>query len=186
MNKDLTSYVKVYPVFDAAYCADVIKSLEQADWHEHSFNIANTNESVSYENELSVSHSNIAHKQEITTRLWNVIQQYIQELQFEEWYTGWSGYTAIRFNKYDVNTQMRIHCDHIHTIFDGERKGVPVLTVLGALNDGYEGGEFIMWQDTEIKIPPGHVAVFPSNFLYPHKVEPVKSGVRHSYVSWVW
>ena len=60
------------------------------------------------------------------------------------------------------------------------------LTLLGTLNDDYEGGEFVIWGDKEVEIPPGSIAVFPSNFLYPHKVNPVISGVRYSYVSWVW
>ena len=71
-------------------------------------------------------------------------------------------------------------------MFDGERKGIPILSVLGLLNDNYEGGEFIMFDDTEIKFEKGDVLVFPSLFLYTHKVEPVKSGTRYSYISWVW
>ena len=47
-------------------------------------------------------------------------------------------------------------------------------------------GEFIIFDDTEIKFDKGDVLVFPSLFLYPHKVEPVKSGTRYSYISWVW
>jgi len=43
-----------------------------------------------------------------------------------------------------------------------------------------------MWERDEIKLPTGSVLVFPSNFLYPHKVCPVKKGVRYSYVSWVY
>lgn len=37
---------------------------------------------------------------------------------------------------------MRKHYDHIHSIFDGQRKGIPVLSMLGILNNDYEGGEF--------------------------------------------
>ena len=70
-------------------------------------------------------------------------------------------------------------------VFDGEKKGIPILSVLGVLNDDYEGGEFIIFDDTEIKFDKGDVLVFPSLFLYPHKVEPVKSGTRYSYISWV-
>ena len=29
-------------------------------------------------------------------------------------------------------------------MFDGERKGIPILSVLGVLNDDYEGGEFYL------------------------------------------
>jgi len=81
---------------------------------------------------------------------------------------------------------MKLHCDHIHSMFDGERKGVPTLTILGALNDDYEGGELLMFGDYKIDMPAGSVAVFPSNFMFPHEVKPVKKGIRFSYVSWTW
>jgi len=101
-------------------------------------------------------------------------------------YNTWSGFTGVRFNRYDETTEMRNHCDHIHSIFDGERKGIPTLTVLGGLNNEYEGGELVLWEDTKIELPAGSIAVFPSNFLYPHKVDPITSGTRYSFVSWVW
>ena len=56
----------------------------------------------------------------------------------------------------------------------------------GALNDDYEGGEFIMFDDYKIPLKTGDVVIFPSVFLYPHKVEPVKKGTRYTYISWVW
>jgi predicted 2-oxoglutarate/Fe(II)-dependent dioxygenase YbiX len=71
-------------------------------------------------------------------------------------------------------------------MFDGNRKGIPTLSIVGVLNDDYEGGEFIMWQDTEIKLKTGDVLIFPSNFLYPHKVNLVTEGTRYSLVSWTW
>ena len=50
----------------------------------------------------------------------------------------------VRFNKYAENKKMALHADHIHSMFDGERKGIPILSVLGVLNDDYEGGEFVL------------------------------------------
>jgi len=44
----------------------------------------------------------------------------------------------------------------------------------------------IMFKDTQIKMNTGDVVIFPSNFLYPHKVNPVTKGVRYSCVSWAW
>jgi predicted 2-oxoglutarate/Fe(II)-dependent dioxygenase YbiX len=35
-------------------------------------------------------------------------------------------------------------------------------------------------------IPANHILVFPSDFLYPHKVCEVTSGERFSFVSWAW
>jgi predicted 2-oxoglutarate/Fe(II)-dependent dioxygenase YbiX len=71
-------------------------------------------------------------------------------------------------------------------MFDGERKGIPILSCLGLLNDDYEGGEFIMFDDMKIDFKKGDLLIFPSNFLYPHKVQPVTKGTRYSYISWVW
>ena len=81
---------------------------------------------------------------------------------------------------------MQNHSDHIHALFDGERKGVPILSIIGILNDDYEGGEFIMFGDKKINTKKGDLLIFPSNFLYPHEVTPVTRGVRYSYVSWLW
>ena len=78
------------------------------------------------------------------------------------------------------------HCDHIHSLFDGERKGVPILSIVGALNNDYTGGEFIMWNEEKIELPAGSVMIFPSSFLYPHEVRPVITGTRYSFVQWVW
>jgi predicted 2-oxoglutarate/Fe(II)-dependent dioxygenase YbiX len=39
---------------------------------------------------------------------------------------------------------------------------------------------------TNIKLKKGDLLIFPSVFLYPHKVEPVKKGIRYSFISWVW
>ena len=117
--------------------------------------------------------------------IWNAIHNYITDLNFP-WFDCWKAYSEIRFNKYSENTKMAQHCDHIHTLFDGENKGIPILSVLGILNNDYKGGEFIMFEDEEIKLNEGDLLIFPSIFLYPHKVEPVTKGIRYSFISWVW
>ena len=38
----------------------------------------------------------------------------------------------------------------------------------------------------KIDTKKGDLLIFPSNFLYPHKITPITKGVRYSYVSWVW
>jgi predicted 2-oxoglutarate/Fe(II)-dependent dioxygenase YbiX len=54
------------------------------------------------------------------------------------------------------------------------------------MNEDYEGGDFIMWETEKIELPQGSIMIFPSNFMYPHKVTPVTSGTRYSYVSWTY
>ena len=92
-----------------------------------------------------------------------------------------------RINKYNTGTIMSKHYDHIFSIFgnDDELKGIPVLTILHTFNDDYEGGDFIMFEDTKIELGVGDTILFPSVFLYPHRVEEVTKGTRYSAVSWV-
>jgi predicted 2-oxoglutarate/Fe(II)-dependent dioxygenase YbiX len=44
----------------------------------------------------------------------------------------------------------------------------------------------VLFGDTVVELKKGELLIFPSNFLYPHKVEPVKKGKRYTYISWVW
>tara|TARA_R100001086_G_scaffold168541_1_gene91612 strand:+ start:6935 stop:7177 length:243 start_codon:yes stop_codon:yes gene_type:complete len=78
---------------------------------------------------------------------------------------------------------MRKHYDHIHSIFDGSRKGIPCLSFIGILNNNFTGGDFII-RDKKIKTKTGDIIIFPSCFLYPHEVTEVKKGARYSFVSW--
>ena len=193
MEMDLTKYVANYENFlDQDYCKKAVKALKKAEWSTHQFYQAETGNHVSYDNELSVSWSNIKQRQEIQDKLYNGLLRYCEELpdvagaKVHDWFNGWNGYSELRFNKYDKSTKMKLHCDHIHSMFDGNRKGIPALSLLGCLNDDYEGGELIMWEDQEIELKGGSLLIFPSNFLYPHEVKPVTKGSRYSYVSWAW
>jgi len=118
-------------------------------------------------------------------KLWFAIDSYIKDYKFD-WFNSWQGYTIPRFNRYKKNKKMAEHCDHIHSMFDGHKKGIPILSIVGVLNENYEEGEFVMFKNKKIKLLTGDLLIFPSNFLYPHKVDPVKKGTRYSYVSWVY
>lgn len=186
---NLKDYIKIYDNFlDAKFCKKVVGYLESQEWHLHNYYNEQTKTSTSYDTDLSVfADDDQEETDHIHQKIWDAIYQYIviDNKNLNEWFNGWSGYSRLRYNKYDKNTEMRLHCDHITTLFDGDVRGVPILTVLGALNDEYEGGELILL-DEVINLKPGSLMIFPSNFLYPHKVTPVIKGTRYSYVSWVW
>lgn len=187
MDMNLKSYCKVYKnVFEKRFCQTVIKEIEKEYWLKHEFAGYEITERNQYDNELSINYAKFPEKMILQNILWDKIKTYIIDDLQSSVYTGWNGYTEIRFNKYSIGTEMHEHCDHIHSMFDGIRKGIPTLSIVGLLNDDYEGGEFVMWEDTVIDIPCGSVLIFPSNFLYPHKVTIVTKGTRYSFVSWVW
>ena len=63
------------------------------------------------------------------------------------------------------------------------------LSIIYLLNNDYEGGDLIFKSPGEEKITkilkkPNKVIVWPSNFMYPHKVTPITKGIRYSIVSW--
>ena len=190
MSMNVKDYVKIYDDFlDKKLCENVVKQLNKTDWTTHTFYTPSTNQFISHEKELSVGYGQeIPETKIIQDKIWFAIQQYVQKDcdYMSEWFSGWSGYTQIRYNRYDVDTRMKLHCDHIHSMFDGTRKGIPVLSILGCLNDDYEGGDLIFWEQEKIELKAGQIMIFPSNFMYPHKVTEVTKGIRYSYVSWTW
>lgn len=58
------------------------------------------------------------------------------------------------------------------------------VSLVAYLNDDYEGGElYFRLQDLKIKPEAGDLFIFPSNYMYPHKALPVKSGTKYSLVT---
>ena len=98
-----------------------------------------------------------------------------------------SRFCTVRFNRYGPGQTMRLHHDHIHAIFDGEERGIPVLSLVGNLNDDYEGGELAFFDGSaKFALGKGDMCLFPSCFLYPHQALEVTSGVRYSFALWAW
>lgn len=187
MSMNLKDYVRIYDNFlHVEDCAAVIKKLKKRQWIKHAYYDYVNNNNVSYDDDLFVCNDiDFPESEFINKQIWHLIKQHIEDYSFP-WYPTWSGYTQVRYNWYKKNTLMRNHCDHIQSMFDGERKGIPTLSILGALNDNYEGGELVFWETEKIQLKAGQVIIFPSNFLYPHKVDRVTKGSRYSFVSWVW
>jgi hypothetical protein len=186
MKTQLQDYIKVYSDFiPKELCIKTIQELDQANFKLHTYYSAENKSFNSYEQDLSISYEKVFSYNELMKISFNGIYKYIAELKFP-WFNSWNEYSLIRFNKYDVNTQMQLHCDHIHSLFEGKNKGIPFLSCVGALNDDYEGGEFIMFENTKIDLKQGDFLIFPSCFLYPHRVNKITKGVRHTFVTWAY
>jgi len=160
------------------------------NWIQHTYSDSQTFElsSKNGDKELDISFAQeLTYLKDFYDLVWKGLEKYIITSDISnETFKGWKGFSSIRFNRYKNNQIMSRHCDHIHSLFSGEARGIPILSVLGVLNDNYKGGEFIMFDDYEIKFKPGDVIIFPSIFMYPHLVKPVTEGVRYSFVSWCY
>ena len=187
MEKNLQYYIKTYKLIDKKTCKKTIKDIEKIHWQQHEFyNVADRSSgAVSGDKELDVGYSQTTTKNLIMKKIWDSFFNYTTELNFP-WFSGWQGHTEVRFNRYKETRLMAEHCDHIHSLFDGERKGIPTMTALGLLNDDYKGGELVFFGDTVVPFNAGEIKIFPSCFLFPHRIDPVTEGTRYSFVSWAW
>lgn len=62
------------------------------------------------------------------------------------------------------------------------------LSFIWRLNNDYKGGDLV-WsmhgkEFHRSKTKPNSMLIWPSNFLYPHMVEPITEGTRYSIVAW--
>lgn len=84
---------------------------------------------------------------------------------------------ATNFVKYGIGQHFAEHADHGYSYNC-------TVSLVGWPNDEYEGGEleFRLWNILH-KPKAGDLAIFPSNFMYPHRSLPVKSGIKYSLVT---
>jgi hypothetical protein len=84
---------------------------------------------------------------------------------------------SFNFVKYGPGQHFQIHSDHGYSY-------TCVLSLVGYLNDDYEGGE-LYFDKLNLMIKPkaGDLYLFPSSFVYSHAAMPVKSGFKYSIVT---
>lgn len=194
MDKKLTDYIWKNKVIDDDICQSIVEEIEgNGTWKTHTWYNHHYEREHSYdEKELEVCFEYPEYVAEtINLHLNKCIVEYTRQLDslinpYPGFYNMVNAFSRARFNRYKPGMLMRPHYDHIQSLFDGNIRGIPVLSVVGCLNDDYEGGEFIFYEDYNVELKRGEVLLFPSIFLYPHRVEEVTSGVRHTFVSWGW
>jgi hypothetical protein len=186
---DLRSYLRIYRnCLDKDICSDIINELELHNkWVQHVYHDAKTDSlsSINGDKELDVCIYDIKHKDIVVQSVYNCFNYYLRDLNMS-FFSSFNAFSEIRYNRYKQDCIMSEHVDHIQSIFDGQNKGVPFMSALGILNTDYEGGELIFWQNQKLEVETGDIIVFPSNYLYPHKILPVKDGIRYSFVSWAF
>lgn len=186
MNTNLYYYVKQYKnILETQVCQQTITELENTTFERHWYYDNIKKEKFSDDLDCYVSMADTTTSEYLKNAIINCVNAYQKELGFS-WFNNWEGIVRPRFNKYTVGTAMKKHCDHITTLFDGTRRGIPILSILGCLQNSDSGGDLILFDDKIVDFMPGDIFIFPSNFLFPHRVTPVIAGTRYSFVSWLW
>jgi predicted 2-oxoglutarate/Fe(II)-dependent dioxygenase YbiX len=164
-------------------CKFVIDSIKNESWSSHLWSTDGT-DSFSYPTkELDVLKATPS-LEDILNPLISLSVKSYNDFIGSEKVSQVTCFSPVRFNRYQKGQTMRIHCDHIKTLFEGEVKGIPVLSIIINFNDDYKGGDLIFWDDYKVDLGEGDVVVFPSLFLFPHRIEEVTENVRYSGVAW--
>ena len=176
-------------IIPANLCEHIIKDIETREWKPHTWynNVQGTFGSEETM-ELDVQGITPELQQLLTPIMIQAGAAYNNKYTYPCERTGqiMNKFSGIRFNRYSSGQIMRQHHDHIHSLFDGNEKGIPVLSFILNLNDDYEGADLFFWDNTTFKLGKGDIIMWPSNFLYPHGVTEATKGKRYSGVTWAW
>ena len=170
-------------------CDYIVDQIEKNEWRPHSWynNVQGTFGSEETK-ELDVQNITAEHQQLLTPFMISAGASYNAKYHFECERTMqiMNKFSAIRFNRYSPGQIMRQHHDHIHSLWNTQDAGIPVLSFILNLNDDYEGADLYFWDDYIVPLGKGDIIMFPSLFLYPHGVTEATRGRRFSAVSWAW
>ena len=195
MLENIKDYILVKNCIPKEVCESMVRDIAvNSPWEKHLWqNYGVVKERPTFPpTELDVAESTPEQNQQLYPYIGESLKQYEEHIKsnnsFDEFVSNCGLHIAcpVRFNRYNTNTLMKSHHDHIHSLFDGERKGIPTLSIVGLLNDNYEGGNFRFFKDYEIELQRGDILIFPSIFIFPHRVDKVTKGTRYSFVSWAF
>jgi predicted 2-oxoglutarate/Fe(II)-dependent dioxygenase YbiX len=170
-------------------CDYIVSEIEKREWHPHIwYNDFQGTLSSAATMEPDVQTITAEHQNLLTPFMMSAASTYNARYHFESEKTIqiMKKLCGIRFNRYSPGQIMRAHMDHIHSLFDGNEKGIPVLSFILNLNDDYEGADLVFWEDHIVPLGKGDIVMFPSLFLFPHMVTEAIKGLRYSAVSWAW
>jgi len=164
-------------------CSLVIDSIKNESWRSHLWSTDGKDSFSHPTKELDVLEATPS-LEDILNPLISLSVKYYNDFIGSEKVSQVTCFSPVRFNRYQKGQTMRIHCDHIKTLFEGEVKGIPILSIIINFNDDYKGGDLIFWDDYKVDLGEGDVVVFPSLFLFPHRIEEVTENIRYSGVAW--
>jgi hypothetical protein len=128
-----------------------------------------------------------SHSPSLTNAHWANLIEYTFKKGFEKYqkkfpHAHYENQLDISILKYEDKGFYDYHVDH--------HAAIPrTLSCIILLNNDYVGGELCFFDDINkeefcVQPRPGRMIMWPSNFLFPHKVKPVTKGKRFSVIIW--
>jgi|TARA_R100000482_G_scaffold91003_2_gene37405 predicted 2-oxoglutarate/Fe(II)-dependent dioxygenase YbiX len=185
----INNYINIY---DDVLPKNVLKKLYEVCENKKEFGNAYVVQDNEQKKDKEIRNTTIWHlknldENSLTTIHWanfflNTFYKYINKYQENTKTVGSVTIDDIQLLKYTEGGHYVFHIDHARPI-------PRTLSCIFFINDNYEGGDLIFEtpdksHNLKIDRVANRMIIWPSNFLYPHCVTPVKKGTRYSVVSW--
>jgi len=133
--------------------------------------------------DFKIGHGCLGEKNDENHELYNIHEKSFQHLfpcsqdYGQYWGVQVNYFEVFNFVKYDgQGKHFNIHADHGPAY-------VSTISMVGYLNDNYEGGELYFPRfDLKVKPERGDLFIFPSTYIYEHASLPMISGTKYSLV----
>lgn len=183
-NTDLKDFIKIYNnTINPTFAESIVNRVNKEDWKEHLWysSATNTAQNSSKGKDCYINNLNPKSKIQLLQTIKSNVDDYKKTFGFSS-----TTISDPRINRYEVGQNMDYHYDHIHSLFDGQNKGIPIFSIVIILNNDFNGGKLRFWKNYAPDLASGDMIIWPSNFLYKHEVTPVERGIRYSVVIWGW
>lgn len=110
-------------------------------------------------------------------------------LTYVEKYQQKHSFCSLRYNVNQIECLRYAKGGHYNYHVDGGVGAERTLSSILLLNNDYKGGTLsfldpVSKEEIKIKVEPNRLIIWPSNFCFPHTVEPITEGIRYSVVAW--
>ncbi len=174
---NLKNFIKCFTdILDNNTCEDIINTYDPKKFNRslvgNDYEISDARKV--YENFLDPKFENIIFK-----KVGDILNSYATQFKwFRTSKLEDSGYKHLCYKGSDKG-EFKMHVDNLDL-------HPRVLSISFILNDNYDGGNFIFFDEKyKIEKKKGMAVVFPSNFCFPHAVTPVTNGDRHAIITWI-
>lgn len=173
--KSLQDFIHLKNI-DSSIVLKKIKEYDESLWEKAEVLNNQSNSNIRNTDQLTIT--NDYQFNYFNTEVHNYILENVLEYckEFKVPITEDEGYRILR---YGVGQHYKIHID--------SNKFYPrVLSLVWILNNDFEGGDLIFPElDLKIDLTKNNFVIFPSSFMFKHKVTEVTKGTKYSLVTWL-
>lgn len=186
---NLVDFIKVYQILTEEECDYILKEIKDNEYYRATTaKVGETDLTPQIDKYRTNSQTVISHGSDADNLIYERVSlsyaKWLESLPDDLYKKLWGNHfrsikdTGYEVNRYEKSEYYDMHIDELPG-----RKIDRIASFVLYLNDDFEGGDLVF---PFCKFTPkkGHAIIFPSNWMYPHKSEPIIEGTKYSVVTW--